>query len=112
MSVSYNTSNAAVLGDLGRTPLSVLYKYRCIQFWLKIVHDHDTRLRKFTYNLLRQTDKNRGGTWVSEIKCLHYSLGFGNVWNQHSVGNIESFLSEFKQRLLDGLGFFQTNWAR
>ena len=44
MSVSYNTSNAAVLGDLGRTPLSVLYKYRCIKFWLKIVHDNHTRL--------------------------------------------------------------------
>ena len=43
-SVSYNTSNAAVLGDLGRTPLSVLYKYRCIKLWLKIVHDNHTRL--------------------------------------------------------------------
>ena len=101
MSVSYNTSNAAVLGDLGRTPLSVLYKYRCIKFWLKIVHDNHTRLRNSTYNLLRQTHENRGGTWVSEIKFLLYSLGFGNVWNQHSVGNIEYFLSAFKQRLLD-----------
>ena len=36
LSVGYNTSNAAVLGDLGRTPLSVLYKYRCVKFWLNI----------------------------------------------------------------------------
>ena len=26
---------------------------------------------------------------------------FGSVWNQHSVGNLDSFLSAFKQRLLD-----------
>ena len=89
MSVSYKTSNAAVFGDL------VLYKYRCIQLWLKIVHVHHTRLKNSTYNLLRQTHENRGGTWVSEIKLLLYSLGFGNVWNQHSVGNIESFFSAF-----------------
>ena len=101
MSVSYNTSNAVVLGDLGRTPLSVLNKYRCIKLWLQIVHDHDTRLRNFTYNLLRQTHENRGGTWVSEIKFLLCSLGFGNVWNQHSVGNINKILSAFRQRLLD-----------
>ena len=73
-------------------------------FWLKIVHDHHTRLRNSTYNLLRQTHANRGGTWVSEIKFLLYSLGFGNVWNQYSVGNIEYFLSAFKQRLLDTSG--------
>ena len=36
-----------------------------------------------------------------EIKFLLYSLGFGNVWNRHSVGNTESFLRAFKQRLLD-----------
>ena len=45
LSVSYNTSNAAVLGDLGRTPVYVLHKYRCVQFWQNIVHDNETRLR-------------------------------------------------------------------
>ena len=66
LTVSYNTSNAPVLGDLGRTPLSVLYKYRSVKFWLIIVHDNNTRLRS----------EVRGNTWASEIKLLLYSFGF------------------------------------
>ena len=38
LSVSYNTSNAAVLGELGRMPLLIKYKYKSVTFWLKIVH--------------------------------------------------------------------------
>jgi hypothetical protein len=36
LSVSYNTSNAAVLGDLGRTALSVLYKIMFVNFRLSL----------------------------------------------------------------------------
>ena len=101
LSVSYNTSNAAVLGDLGRTPLSVLYKYRCVKCWLNIVHDNETRLRNAMYKVLRQLDEQRGNTWVSEIRSMLFVLGFGHVWHQHSVGNKVMFLSELKQRLID-----------
>ena len=60
-----------MLGDLGRTPLSVLYKYRCVKFWLNMVHDNETRLRNAMYKVLRQLDEQRGNTWVSEIfSCL------------------------------------------
>ena len=48
------------------------------------------------HRLLGQTDENRGGTWVFEIKFLLYSLG--------SVGNVVSVLNEFKQRLIDTSG--------
>jgi hypothetical protein len=102
LSVSYNTSNAAVLGDLGRTPLSVLYKYRCVKFWLSIVHDNNnTRLRNSLYILLKQSGEVRGNTWASEIKLLLYSFGFGHVWHQHGVGNVDMFLHVFKPKLLD-----------
>ena len=52
-----------VLGDLGRTPLSVLYKYRYVKFWLNIVHDNETRLRNAMYKVLGQLDEQRGNTF-------------------------------------------------
>ena len=101
LSVSYNASHAAVLDDLGRTPLYVLYKYRCVKCWLNIVHDNETRLRNAVYNVLRQLDEQRGNTWVFEIRSMLFVFGFGHVWHQHSVGNTVMFLSELKQRLID-----------
>ena len=75
LSVSYNTSNAPVLGDLGRTPLSVLYKYRSVKFWLSIVHDNNTRLRNSLYRLLKQSGEVRGNTWGLPSKAwVCYSL--------------------------------------
>ena len=100
-SLSYSTSNAAVLGDLGRTPLAVLYKYKCVKFWITIVHDENIRIRNSLYHNLKLIDDGGGHTWASEIKLLLYSLGFGHVWQEQGVGNIDVFLYVLKQRLLD-----------
>ena len=101
LSLSYSTSNAAVLGALGRNPLAVLYKYKCVKFWITIVHDENIRIRNSLYHNLKLIDDGGGHTWVSEIKLLLYSLGFGHVWQEHGVGNIDVFLYVLKQRLLD-----------
>ena len=49
--VSQGTSNAAVLEELGILPLSVQYKYKCVKFWLKIVHDNSIRIRNSVYKM-------------------------------------------------------------
>jgi len=101
LSVSYNTSNAAVLGELGRLPLSVLYKYKSAKFWLNIVHDTSIRVRNSSYKMLKRYDESGGNNWVSDIKDMLYSLGFGDVWLQQGVGNVEIFKMVFKQRIAD-----------
>ena len=100
LSLSYSTSNAAVLGDLGRNPLAVVYKYKCVKFWITIVHDANIRIRNSLYHNLKLIDDG-GHTWLSEIELLLYSLGFGHVWQEHGVGNIDVFLYALKQRLID-----------
>ena len=45
--------------------------------------------------------------WVSNIRNLLNSLGFGDCWLAQNVGNATAFLSLVKQRLHDN---FVQNW--
>ena len=40
-------------------------------------------------------------TWVTSVKQLLYSFGFGYVWLAQDVGDQQLFLNTFKQRLID-----------
>jgi len=42
LSVRLQTSNADVLGDLGRLPLSLICKQRTLKFWNKIMLSRDS----------------------------------------------------------------------
>lgn len=45
--------------------------------------------------------------WASSVKYLLESLGFNDVWYSQGVGNVNLFLTIFKQRLKD---VFIQNW--
>ena len=45
--------------------------------------------------------------WASLLRHLLFSMGFNEVWIQQGVGNINNFISVFKQRLTDN---FIQNW--
>ena len=40
-------------------------------------------------------------SWVSSVKALLESTGFYHAWLYQGVGNVEVFLSYFKQRIED-----------
>ena len=101
LNVSINASNAAVLGELGRRPLRVQYNFRCVKYWLTIVQDKSKRLRNSLYYVLKNLDDVGKQTWASEIKGLLYRNGFGHVWVNQGVGDVEHFLALHKQRLVD-----------
>ena len=62
-----------------------------MKVWLNIVHDNNNKLRNSLYKLLKQSDEAGCDTWASEIKLLLYSFGFGYVWHQQGVVNIDLF---------------------
>ena len=101
LSLSYSTSNAAVMGELGRTPLSVLYKFRCIKYWVNIVQSENVSLRRSLYEVLKRYDDLGGKNWVTDVRTMLNMYGFGDVWLQQGVGNVDLFLFNFKQRLVD-----------
>ena len=50
---------------------------------------------------LKNLDDVGKQTWASEINGLLYRNGFGHVWVNQGVGDVEHFLALYKQRLVD-----------
>jgi hypothetical protein len=98
--VASNTPNSIVLGELGRLPLYTMYIIRCVKFWFKLISS-EISYTKACYNILKALDDAGRVTWVSKIKNVLLTNGFGNVWLAQGVGDVKIFLSIFRQRICD-----------
>ena len=101
LGVGPSTNDSVALGECGRLPLCVDYFLKCIKYWLKLLYMPQYRLPRNCYKMLKGLDDTGRNNWASAIKHLLYLHGFGNVWLAQEVGNIEVFLSIFKQRVID-----------
>ena len=61
----------------------------------------DTRLPKKAYKMLYELHCKDKRNWASEVCFVLYRYGFGFVWENQGVTQINQFISIFKQRLLD-----------
>jgi hypothetical protein len=81
--VKKSTTNAAVLGELGRVPMYIVRKERIVKYWLKIICSTDSMLYR-VYSVLRlDADRERsykGMNWAFQVKSLLSSLGMLDVW--------------------------------
>ena len=96
-----HTSNDASLGECGRYNLYVDSLFKCIKFWIKVIHMPNDRLPKDAYDMLYGLDQYGKNTWASEIKYVLNRTGFSYVWISQTIGNVKLFLSELKQRIID-----------
>ena len=92
-------------GELGVYPLIVKRKVRVIKYWLKIIrqlNNQENYVQKVYRELCRINDEKPNiETWVSGVRFLLESTGFGYIWQQQFVLNENDFLNSFKQRLFD-----------
>ena len=79
LNVSQGACNDAVLGDLGRFPMHIYTAKRCIAYWLRILSLPDSRYDRMCYNMLKYYDSIGQCNWVTDIKHVLYSSGFGYV---------------------------------
>ena len=107
LGVNSKTSNVVVLGECGRWPLACVYIVRCISYWIKLLNMPNQRYPKNIYNMLYNLDNNGRHTWVSDVKSLLCTFGFGYVWLSQTVGDISAFMFKFKQTIKD---CFMQNW--
>ena len=96
----WNTSNAFVYGECGRLPLCITYMTRCIKFWLKVVRMDRSRYPLRCFLMLKGQNDIGRINWVTQIKSLLFRFGFGYVWIAQNVGNLNSFIQVFKQRII------------
>ena len=90
---SSRAPTCAVLGECGRMPLYVMYIYRCVKYWIRIVQslslDRYPTRRCNMFNL----DSMGRTTWASKLKHILFEYGFGYAWFNQGVGNIDSVSS-------------------
>ena len=61
----------------------------------------DNRLPKRCYKMLYRQDNIGRKNWASQIKTILYKIGFGISWVAQEVGDINIFINQVKQRLID-----------
>ena len=101
LGVSKTASNSAVLGECGRLPLSIHYQKRYVKFWLKLLKSDEGFLLHASYQTQIHLDKTYTKGWVTDLKRLLFSNGFGHVWISDGVGDENKLLHEFSLRLAD-----------
>jgi hypothetical protein len=101
LQVPSQTPNEAVLGECGRVPLCTIYMVKAVKFWLKLQKMSNERYPRGCYNMLSIFNKHGKINWVTHIQNIICSTGFGHVWLNQTVGDVNSFISNFKQRLND-----------
>ena len=91
-SAPLKTCNSAIMGDCGRFPLYIYSSKKCVKYWLRILHLPDHRYVRKCYNMLRLLDSNGKVNWVTRIRMLLSSNGFGYIWENQGVDNESIFL--------------------
>ena len=101
LGVDRRTPNDFVYGEFGRYPLFVNSYVRCLKYWLKLISMDNARLPCKAYKMLYQLDQNGKKNWVTYIReCLcHY--GFRYVWDNQGVGDVNTFVRCFRERIVD-----------
>jgi len=96
-----NTTNIAVRGECGRYSIKTVTMLHVLKYWCKLLYMNDERLPKSCYNMLYRLDNNGRVTWATKVKFMLHKLGFGICWISQDVGDVNIFLNNAKQRLLD-----------
>jgi exonuclease III len=103
--VKQSTPTAAVLGELGQLPFSVVSIMRAVKYWLHVMNDKNSLLYKVYCNEKQcAIQKNYTNCWSMKIKRLFDNLGYSHVWLDDNVDF--SIYPAIKQRILDQ--FYQT----
>ena len=107
--VKKSTQNDFVYGEFGKIPLINRRKVQILKYWLKIVQGEKPLYVNISYHVLYEQVVNRVNcvNWVSQIRDMLFHLGFGEVWYNQGVGDADSFIYLFKQRIND---IFSQNW--
>ena len=100
-----STPTYMVYGELGAYPLFIDIYSRMISFWCKLVNSkNDTAKSLYDLTYYLHENEKLDSPWLSHIKSLINTNGFGHVWlAQNEVNEINSkwFTQAFKQKLKD-----------
>eukprot|EP00745_Piridium_sociabile_P037736 TRINITY_DN6881_c0_g1_i1.p1 TRINITY_DN6881_c0_g1~~TRINITY_DN6881_c0_g1_i1.p1 ORF type:complete len:302 (+),score=4.84 TRINITY_DN6881_c0_g1_i1:89-907(+) len=101
LGVHVKTPNELVYGETGRYPIYINSSVQCVRYWLKMLRMDNDRLPFKAYKMLLGLESRGKKSWVSCIRDFLFQNGFGFVWINQGVENVNVFLKELRQRLVD-----------
>jgi hypothetical protein len=99
LGINYSVNDNVALGECGRMPLCIDHHVKIIKYWCKPLCMPEHRYPRNCYLMLTRQDNVGKKNWV---KNLLYTYGFGFVWLSQEIGDINLFICQFKQRIIDG----------
>ena len=81
----------------------IIHRYtRITKYWLKIVTGNKCTLVNALYqDGLRNIEDTQKYSWCRSVRTLLFELGFGDVWYNQGVADIDVFIACFQQCLYD-----------
>ena len=80
LGIGQSAHSSAALGECGRLPLYIQYEKRYVKYWFKLLKSPENSLLYLSYEIQLQLDKLHNKGWVTNLKQLLFSNGFGHVW--------------------------------
>ena len=76
---------------------------KIVRYWLKVITKPENKLLNILYTQMKSDFEADDSTinWAVLVRKLLCELGFYDVWLQQGVGDVNIFLSIFKQRISD-----------
>ena len=102
LGVKRSTTNMMVYSELGRLPLYISRNIRIVKYWIQLLNTDNCILKECYATLYDEClKKPRAINWVSQIRDILLTNGFGCIWCNQNVENCSTFISLFKQRMTD-----------
>ena len=101
LNVSIKTPNTLIYCETGRYPLYIQTHTKCLKYWLTLLRMPETRIPKMTYLMLLDLHYKDKRNWATDVCYTLYRYGFGYVWENQGVEDVNGFLVAFRQRLFD-----------
>ena len=100
LGVTMKTPNDLVYAETNRFPLHVVSAVRCVRYWLKLTRMDKHRLPYKSYKMLCEYDARGKRNWVTRVRLKLIDCGFDVVWNNQGVENVNWFVRNFRDRII------------
>ena len=82
-----STASAAVYGEFGRVPLIIQRKARILKYWYTLMKNPESLKYKILQFQIKYDDSSN--CWANQVKMLITDLGYGYLWNNKDVTNLQ-----------------------
>ena len=95
LGVKQNTTSVAIYGDTERYPLFVKQQILELKYWIRLISLPKSYHFRIVYNTLASLNFIGKTNWCSHIRSLLFRTNHRDVWENHTVDNVNRLIKVF-----------------